>query len=319
MLSACETPILMDVDYSGSQLVVEGYIQQGYPAYVFLTKSEGYFDLISTNTLNDIAVEDAKVFVERDDGVIHRLTHVNSFLQDSLSLLESTGLPFNALYIDLDYREDEFSQINYRYKLIIIWGEDTISSSTSIPPPYTVDSVWVSKKDSKESDYKFYIRARINDPDTLGNSALIHFKRDVGWKPIDPLFIPCAIPVRTDNLVNGENFEALFARSGRLSGEDGVLLPFYGDRLEDGEFIRKDIVLLRLAHIDQQTYKFWRSVDRVGESSGNPFSEPLNLYTNISGGLGTWSGLGVSYYYVPIVADTVIYDRYESLDIFDIF
>ena len=68
MLSACETPILMDVDYSGSQLVVEGYIQQGYPAYVFLTRSEGYFDPININTLDDIAVGDAKVFVERDDG-----------------------------------------------------------------------------------------------------------------------------------------------------------------------------------------------------------------------------------------------------------
>ena len=27
---------------------------------------------------------------------------------------------------------------------------------------------------------------------------------------MDPLFIPCAIPVRTDELVNGEKFEAIF-------------------------------------------------------------------------------------------------------------
>ena len=309
----------MDMNSTDSQLVVEGYIQQGYPAYVFLTRSEGYFNPININTLDDISIGDATVFVERNDGVIHKLTHIDSFLLDSLSLLDTIDLPFNALYVDLSYQEDEFSQSNYKYKLIIVWNEDTISASTSIPPQYPVDSIWVSKKDSVESDYKFYIWARINDPDTLGNSALIHFKRDVGWKPMDPLFIACALPVRTDNLVNGENFDAFFARSGRFNGEDGALLPFYGDRFIDGEFVRKDIVLLRLAHIDKKTYKFWRSVDRIQESNGNPFSEPLNLYSNVSGGLGTWSGLGVSYYYIPIVSDTVIYDTYNNVDIFSIF
>ena len=137
ILSACENPIVMDVNSTGSQLVVEGYIQQGYPAYVFLTRTEGYFDPISINTLDDISIGDATVFVERNDGVIHKLTHIDSFLLDSLSL-DGIDLLFNALYVDLSYKEDEFSQINYKYKLIIVWNEDTISSSTSIPPPFPV-------------------------------------------------------------------------------------------------------------------------------------------------------------------------------------
>ena len=57
----------------------------------------------------------------------------------------------------------------YKYKLIIVWNGDTISASTSIPPQYPVDSIWVSKKDSVENDYKFYIWARINDPGTNFN------------------------------------------------------------------------------------------------------------------------------------------------------
>jgi hypothetical protein len=136
---------------------------------------------------------------------------------------------------------------------------------------------------------------------------------------MDPLFIPCAIPVRTDNIVNGENFEAIFARSGRFSDEDGVLLPFYGDRVIDGEFVRKDIILLRLSHVDQRTYKFWRSTERMQDASGNPFSEPMNLSSNIEGALGIWGGYGVSYYYIPIVPDTIIYETYNNLDLLDIF
>ena len=316
---SCEKPIELDLSSAGSQLVVEGYIQPGYPAYVFLTKSESYFNPVDSNTLNNISVDNAQVFVEREDGFIHQLTHIDKQLLDSLGISDTLTLPFNALYVDLSYQENNFSQIGYKYKLIIEWNNETISAITSIPPQYPVDSVWVKRKDSLESDYKFYISARINDPDTLGNSAIIHFKRDVGWKPMDPLFIPCAIPVRTDNIVNGENFEAIFARSGRFSDEDGALLPFYGDRFVDGKFVRKDIVLLRLSHVDQRTYKFWRSAERMQNASGNPFSEPMNLYSNIDGALGIWGGYGVSYYYIPIVPDTIIYETYNNVDLFEIF
>ena len=208
MLSACEQSVELDLSSTDSQLVVEGYIQQGYPAYVFLTKSEAYFNHIDSNTLNNISIDDAQVFVEREDGVVHQLTHINQHLIDSLGLPDTLGLPINGLYMDLFYKQNEFSQIGYKYKLRIEWNGRVISAQTSIPPQYPIDSVWVVQKDSLESEYKCFISARINDPDTIGNCAAIHYKRDVGWKPIDPLFIPCAIPVRSDQIVNGENFQA---------------------------------------------------------------------------------------------------------------
>ena len=316
---ACEEDIEIDLSAEGNQLVVEGYIQQGFPAYVFITKSESYFNPIDSNTINNITVDNAQVFVEREDGVIHQLTYIDRHLLDSLGLSDTLALPLNALYVDLSYHKNNFSQIGYKYKLMIEWNNESISAITSIPPQYPVDSVWVKGKDSLESDYKFYIWARINDPDTIGNSAIIHYKRDLGWKPMDPLFIPCAIPVRTDNIVNGEHFETFFARSGRFSDEDGVLLPFYGDRVVDGEFVRKDIVLLRLSHVDQRTYKFWRSIERMQDVSDNPFFEPMNLSSNIEGGLGIWGGYGVSYYYIPIVPDTIIYETYNNIDLLEIF
>ena len=316
---SCEKAVEIDVNSQGDQLVVQGYIQQLYPSYVFLTRSESFFNIVDSNTLNDISVNDANVFVQREDGIIHQLTYINQFLLDSLGLSDTIDFPIKGLYIDLNYQQDNFSQLGYRYKLLIEWKGDTITANTYIPQKWEIDSLWVKRKDTLESDYKCYIWARINDPDTIGNYATIYYKRDLGWKPMDPLFIPCAIPVRTDGLVNGEKFEAIFARSGRFSDEDGVLLPFYGDRVVDGEFVRKDIVILRISHIDKRTYKFWRSAERTKDASGNPFSEPMNLYSNIDGGLGIWGGYGVSYYYIPIVPDTIIYDRYNDVDILEIF
>lgn len=316
---SCKKEIDINLHSDLDGLVVEGYIQQGYPSYVFLTRSENYFNSIDSNTLDNISVDNAKVFVERNDGIVHQLTYLEESILDSLGIF-SLELPIKGLYIDLLYQDDDFSQIGYEYKLIIEWNGKIISSRTSIPPRYPVDSVWVSRKDDTDIDYKCYIWARVNDPDTLGNSVIIHFKRDVGWKPIDPLFIPCAIPVRGDEIINGLSFDAMFARSGRFaSDDDGFLLPFYTDRFIDGDFVRKDIVLLRLSHVDQQTYKFWRSVERMKDANSNPFSEPMNLVSNIDGGFGIWTGYGVSYYYIPVVPDTVIYDTYHDVSLLEMF
>ena len=53
-------------------------------------------------------------------------------------------------------------------------------------------------------------------------------------------------------------------------------------------------------------------------SNGNPFTKPMNLVSNINGGLGVWTGYGSVYYKVPIVQDTVIFNVY-SPDIMDIY
>ena len=154
---SCEKPVDIQLNSLSTQLVVEGYIQQDYPAYVFLTKSESYFNSVDSNTLNNISVDDALVFVEREDGIIHKLTNINQNLLDSIVLMDTLGLPLNGLYIDLSYNNENFSQIGYKYKLIVEWNGETIWANTSIPPQYPVDSAWVKEKDSLESDYKLYL------------------------------------------------------------------------------------------------------------------------------------------------------------------
>ena len=62
--------------------------------------------------------------------------------------------------------------------------------------------------------------------------------------------------------------------------------------------------------------KFWRGVVRNSNSGGNPFSEPMNLSSNINGGLGIWTGYGTKYYLIPIIKDTTISEEYNP-DIFD--
>jgi len=77
-------------------------------------------------------------------------------------------------------------------------------------------------------------------------------------------------------------------------------------------------VLIKFCQIDEPSMKFWRSLVRQFGTNGNPFSEPMNLVSNINNGLGVWSGYGAIYYKVPIVKDTTIFNNYKP-NIIDIF
>jgi hypothetical protein len=64
--------------------------------------------------------------------------------------------------------------------------------------------------------------------------------------------------------------------------------------------------------------RFWRGLVRQAGTNGNPFAEPMNLVSNINGGLGIWTGYGASYYKVPIINGTTIIDTIQP-KIIDIF
>ena len=45
------------------------------------------------------------------------------------------------------------------------------------------------------------------------------------------------------------------------------------------------LFLIKFCQIDEPSMKFWRGLTRQSGSNGNPFAEPLNLPSNINGGL----------------------------------
>ncbi len=66
---SCQKEVKINLPSGEEQLVATGYIQERYPTYVFLSKSQHYFAPIDDNTLINIAIDDAKVSVERNDGI----------------------------------------------------------------------------------------------------------------------------------------------------------------------------------------------------------------------------------------------------------
>ena len=326
---SCQEEITLDLPKAVNKLVVEGAIEPGFPPYVILTKNQGYFESIDINTYNDLFVNDVdsvKVWYYNENG------ERESRILEQIPGLDS--LP--PIYTDLSYfsiaNNYEFSQEGETYYLEIKWNNKIITAETTIPEPTPLDCLWVEESETAEKDFKCVIRAVYSDPGDIQNNVLIRSKRLEHWKRDsingqiennnDPQLI--LIDAGPDILINGESFETYFPRP---KEEGGVPSGFYNtfhyktfdnNGTEDTVFLPHDIVLIKFCQIDEPSLKFWRGVVRQFTTNGNPFSEPMNLVSNINNGLGGWTGYGATYYKIPIIKDTVIKQEYEP-EIVDIF
>ena len=322
LIFSCEENVELELNNNQSSILVEGYIEPYLPSYVFLSKSQPFFDEINETTLNNLFITDAKVTVTRDDGEKRSLIHVNQEIVDSISNyfnIDSIKLPFYSIYIDLNPFYEDFNQANHSFKLNIELNNITINADTYIPPPFDIDSVWCECSNEINKEYECYIHTIIHDPDTVGNILFAQYKRYDG-ENIDKNFRICSRFLRTDFLFNGTDYSTFFSRSGTLINEEGNggLLPFFAERIENRSLLKKDKVIFKISQISNKTYLFLRSKKLQEELNNNPFAEPSNLISNIEGGLGVWAGFGSLYYKVDIDRNTIIYENYKP-SIIDIF
>jgi len=324
---SCQEEITLDLPKADDKLVIEGSIENGFPPYIIITKNGGYFDAIDSDTYNDLFVNDI-------DSV--KIWYFNEGEKVSKTLEQIVGLDsLPPIYTDLSYFENpgnyEFSKEGRTYFLEINWNNQIISSSTTIPEVTPLDCLWVEKSENSKEEYEYDIRALYSDPADQDNFILLKSKRVQHFEYKDSLecnvkdrpdFSLKIIDAGADVLINGQSFETYFPRP-KESGNpfpDGNYNAYHTEICDDGDTLvfKKDIVLIKYCQIDEPSLKFWRGLVRQVGTNGNPFAEPLNLVSNITNGLGIFSGYGSAYYLIPIVGDTVIFEQYTP-KIIDIF
>mgnify|MGYP001173544180 CR=1 FL=1 len=331
---SCEEEVIINLDNDNNNIVVEGAIEPGFPAYVMLTRSEGYFDPVNSNTYNELFIDDASVFIKRDDDLQHELTLITEDIIAQLEFIlgQDINIPANTIYIDLEFlnKKDAFNQAGRSYSLEINWNNQIITAETTIPEPTPLDCLWVEKNEIiDDKDYKCDIRAVYSDPANIQNNILIRSKRVDHWEKdssctsqqiIDPRMI--LVDAGSDILAEGQQFETFFPRPNPDGGfPNGVYNASHYKKCKGGQdsvFIKEDVVLIKFCQIDAEALKFWRAVVRQAGSGGNPFAEPMNLPSNINGGLGAWTGYAPVYYRIPIIKDT-IFNESVTPNITDIF
>lgn len=270
LLESCTKDITVDLPDAEPQLVVEGGIEQnGYP-WVVLSKSVSYFAPVDSASLAENIVVNATVIVS------------NGVITDTLALTFDPNF-----IIPLVYKGNAFTGVaGQTYTLrIIVPGFEDITSTTTIPQPIPLDSLWFKvEPDQTGQDSLGFMWAHLSDPVGMGQGYRWFAKR----LNKDNVFIPPFGSAFDDKFVDGKSFDFGYSR-GSIPGSTAP--DDTGN--ERGYFKTNDTVAVKFTTIGAREVAFFRTYEIEVSNNGNPFAAPGVIESNVVGGLGVFCGYGV--------------------------
>jgi hypothetical protein len=276
-LSGCEKEVNIKLDTGAQKIVVDGFIENGQPPFVVLTKSIGYFSTIDLSTLENSFVHSAKVTVS--DGL-------RSIVLREYSL--DTGIKLNKFFlysVDTSDPNAVFfrGEFEKQYTLTIDYQGQHFESRTKIPSVKAPDTVWFRSTNKPGITGAVRMYVQFTDPDTPGNFVRYFTRRN------SQIFYTGPQSVYDDAIINGNTIDSLTV----FAGYDKARVP----NLDSvGLFFRGDTVTLRWCAIERNVYDFYNTFEYATGTVGNPFASPVNVKSNINGGaLGVWAGYGTTY------------------------
>lgn len=318
---SCEKDIVIDIPTTEQKIVVEGTINTGEPPFVVLTRSNQFYGEFDFNNLDDLYVHGAEVYVTPSVSARQQLVEVClSFVNDSVGAATTleliNGFGFDVTFEDV-YEVDTMPQAlpgdtifdtiynfadlclytlpevydflltgnfsfpsilgseNISYDLEVFADGEVLTSSTTIPLAVPLDSL--SFENNPDNDSLATVFLHITVPDQTDRFIRYSTSRNGG-----PFYAP---------QVSGSVFD-----NGLFAGSGSIQLPVergYGDdedvEIEEfGFFERGDSVEVLWQNIDRGVYEFWFTLENDGGDT--PFSSPVEIKSNVNGGLGVWAG-----------------------------
>lgn len=253
------------VAYS-EKIVVEGFIEEGRGAVVWLTKSMyvPYGDKsFGMEDVRNIPIRWGKVTVsdgEREEVLIGG--------RDPNHLLEYS-------YKGYDIK----GELGHSYTLTVEYSGYTLTAVTSIPPPAGLGEITVEENSGRDGGL-YQINTTIVNSSKNGYYMLTAKPADRG------IYRPCLFGTVDGASLDGEAPMAVF-RPMSIS-EDGGYTPTYGP---------DEHVMLRLTSVDREAFEFWSGFMNDVVNARNPlYPSSANLKSNIEGGgLGVWYGFSSAY------------------------
>jgi hypothetical protein len=277
--SSCEKGIEFKLDDVTPKLVVEGTIENGQAPLVYLSTSQGFFSQIDPAALANSFVHNAEVYVS--NGV---LTH---------KLKEYTvpiGGGFNFYYYSNDPASPAtlfVGELNKQYSLRIVSGGKEYTAVTSIPLiTRRIDSLYWKPAPPGNDPGKVSVMVRAYDPPGLGDYTRYFTKQN------SQPFYPGLTSVYDDQVIDGSSFDVQVERGVDRNGGYPEGFSF---------FDKGDTVTVKVCNIDKASFDFWRTMEFSYQTSGNPFSTPTKVLSNIKGGgLGYFGGYAAQYHQLII-------------------
>lgn len=293
---SCQKEITVDLPDAKQKIVVDGKIEPNRPPYVILTYNVPYFGPTDLSSMEKIFVHNAIVKISNGLTTVTLTEVCTQNIPDSLLSIVAafTGVDtttlrsFNyCLYTTFD--PSIWGSEGLTYTLSIDSDGRTLSAATTILPAIPLDSIWFKyEKKNDIGDSLGFIWAHLTDPPQQGNAYRWLTKRERK----DYSFVTPRASSFDDKFINGQSFDFAYERGRVPNSKDP---DDYNE--ERGYFKKGDTVTLKFCTIDRASFNFFMRMDQVIYNSGNPFSSPASVPTNIKPAkeaLGLWCAYGVS-------------------------
>lgn len=312
LFTSCTKVINVSLPNSVQQLVVDGSIMNGVPPIILLTKSQKLFSNVNLNQLANYLVHGATISITGSDGSHVTLQEfclqgLNLTAAEQQQLLYKFGLAYadSAYVADICVYTvpDIFTYVNggqssfegkerTTYNLSIVapplYGKDSarVTASTTIPTAIGLDSLAIQPyPNASLQDSLAAVLAYFSSPDTFGN--FIIYETQINNQPF---YQPPGGSAYNEMLFAGKTIGLPLQRGAPPTANLDINTANYFDR--------GDTVTVMWSNIDNNTYNFFFTIENQG--SGNPFSEPVVVQSNINNGLGIWAGYATKYYTIVV-------------------
>ena len=261
---SCNDDLLSGLKEPDALIVVDGWIEQGRQAKVFLTTNSPYFTSIDSTSIRELVLSRAKVTLSDGEN-------------SEVLILRRDMSYFPPFY----YQGNEIvGEMGKSYTLTAEYGGKSAEAVTTIPGKVAIDTAYFELLE--ESDSLGVVKLLFTDPMEEKNYYRIFTQR----KGVDDRFIPTVLMAINDQYFAGQQVNYTLSRPpvSFLSSE-GI------EYFETG-----DTILVKLCTMDEGSFGFWSSYQEEVMNAANPFASSMNnLETNVEGdGLGVWSGYGVT-------------------------
>jgi hypothetical protein len=271
LLAACSTPIELEQGEYEEQVVVDGAIESGAFAEVYLTMSSPFLTDYDSASIVATFLKYGKVTLTCSNG-------------DSEVLTTYKETSFFPPFV---YRSTRMKGIvGCTYDLKVEVRGRVITASTTIPEPPDAKSVRMEVL----SDTSGYLRLAVQPSLTEKTYLFVQVRSFLANENFHPAKLPVfMIPSGSDST------EVYVFRSNEfnlyMKNTDGLFYQHYVRY----EYARTDTVVVKAASMDAKSYQVMKSLFADLSIQSNPFAfNTAGIQSNIVGGIGRWTGLGVA-------------------------
>jgi len=270
-LVSCSTEIeLKQAEYK-QKIVVDGWLESGEFANVFLTFSSPFLTNYDSTSISKTLLKNAKVTLTCSDGESEILTlfRVDRFFPPFVyKSIRIKGVIGKTYYLKVEYKGQK------------------ITATTSIPEPPNIQDLQMIAESDSSGKLEFTVQPLASEKMRLF-VQIKSLMADNNFHPVKfPLFqIPAGESIQTIHI------ERCSETNMYLTNTDNDKYKGWGRYV----YSLNDTILVKIGSVDVESYQVLKSIVADESVRSNPFAfNSAGIQTNIVGGIGRWTGIGLS-------------------------